>query len=93
MTKIIATATLVLALGLAATGAQAEGRDSLTAGSNQSQVGLLLPAVQAAREAPTSSSSSQADSGSDLLIVNNGDGSDFLEAELRKFFRYITPME
>lgn len=37
-------------------------------------VGMLLPAVQAAREAAREA----AHDGNDLLIVNNGDGSDFM---------------
>ena len=46
MTKTIATATLILAIGLNATSAMAQSGRTLTAGANQSQVGLLLPAVQ-----------------------------------------------
>ena len=50
-------------------------------------IALLLPAVQAAREAasrPTSKSDG-------LLIVSNS--SDSLEAELRKFFRNVMSMK
>ncbi|PHR16441.1 MAG: hypothetical protein COA41_15300 [Sphingopyxis sp.] len=81
MTKtMITTATLALALSLTATGAQAQSRNDLSAGNNQSEVGLLLPAVQSAREAARRSSPPPS-------------ASDILEAELRKFFRFTTPME
>ncbi|MGB5484215.1 hypothetical protein [Parasphingorhabdus sp.] len=78
--KTIATASLVLALGLSAAGAQAETGNNLTAGADQSQVGMLLPAVQSVREAARKPST-------------KADSSDFLEDELRKFFRNIMPME
>lgn len=45
----------------------------------EKQAGLLLPAVQAAREAARDDDTG----GDDLLIVNNGDGSDFNDAGLR----------
>ena len=78
---------------------QAPHRPGNLAGPGQtSQVGLLLPAVQAAREAPRRNPQRAApgglpqgfarqsntrsprigQEGSDLLIVNNGDGSDFM---------------
>lgn len=50
-----------------------------TAKEEKQQVGLLLPAVQAAREAARDEGAD----GEDLLIVNNGDGSDFDNAGLR----------
>ncbi len=80
MTKTMITTALALTLSLAATGAQAQGRTDLSAGNNQSEVGLLLPAVQSAREAARRSSPPPS-------------ASDVLEAELRKFFRFTTPME
>ncbi len=81
MTKTILTTTIVLALGLAASGAQAQSQSNLSAGENQSEVGLLLPAVQAAREAARRSSST-ADDGSDIIV-----------AEWRKYFRFLSPRE
>lgn len=81
MTKTILTTTVVLALGLAATSAQAEGGANLTAGTNQSEIALLLPAIQSARE--TSSRPSSAPQS----------GSDTLEAEWRKFFQFLEPIE
>jgi hypothetical protein len=81
MTKTILTTTIILALGLAATSAQAEGGNNLTAGTNQSEIALLLPAIQAARE-PSSRSSSTSQSSSDPL-----------EAEWRKFFQFLDPIE
>lgn len=80
MTKTLIT-TLAVALGLAASGAQAQSQNNLSAGSNQAQVALLLPAVQSAREAARRSSSAPQNS------------MDVLEAELRKFFRFTEPME
>ena len=83
------TATVIVALGLSAQAAQAKGGNQYKSNGGEQRVGLLLPAVQAAR--PSSSSSNQ--DGSDLLIVNNGDGSDFFEFELRRFFRNLAPRE
>ena len=88
MTKTIATATLILAIGLNATSAMAQTGRTLTAGTNQSQVGLLLPAVQSVREAARRPASKSSDQG----IISNG-GGDSLEAELRKFFRNVLSME
>ena len=81
MTKTILTTTLVLALGLSASGAHAQSQTDLSAGNNQSEVGLLLPAVQSAREAARRSSSTS-DSGSDTIV-----------AEWRKFFQFLAPRE
>ena len=81
MTMTILTTTLVLALGLSASGASAQSRTDLSAGNNQSEVGLLLPAVQAAREAPRPSSSAS-DNDSDILVE-----------EWRAFFRFLAPRE
>ncbi len=81
MTKTIITTTLALALSLAASGAQAQGTNDLAVDSNQNQTALLLPAVQAAREAARRSSPAPQS------------GSDILEAELRKFSRFTAPME
>ena len=81
MTKTLITTAFALALGLAASGAQAQSQTNLSAGSNQPQVALLLPAVQSAREAARRSSSAPRGS------------MDVLEAELRKFFRFTEPME
>ncbi|MEM8919212.1 MAG: hypothetical protein AAGE37_10160 [Pseudomonadota bacterium] len=86
--KLVA-ATVILALGISAQAAQAKGSNQYKSNGNEQQVGMLLPAVQSAR--PSSSNSGQ--DGSDLLIVNNGDGSDFFELELRKLFRYLAPRE
>ena len=86
--KLIAT-TLVIALGISAQAAQAKGTGQYKSNGSEQRVGLLLPAVQSAR--PSSSNSSQ--EGSDLLIINNGDGSDFFEFEIRKFFRNLAPRE
>lgn len=47
-----------------------------TAKEEKQEVGLLLPAVQAAEESPE-------ESGDDLLIYNDGDGSDWVETGLR----------
>ena len=88
MTKTIATATLILAIGLNATSAMAETGRTLTAGANQSQVGLLLPAVQSAREAARRPASKSNDQG----IISTG-GGDSLEAELRKLLRNVLSME
>ncbi|MEO0441526.1 MAG: hypothetical protein AAF067_11720 [Pseudomonadota bacterium] len=85
----LVTATVILALGLSAQAAQAKGSDQYQSNGNQQQVGLLLPAVQKVR----ASNSSSSQDGRDLLIVNNGDGSDFFEIELRKLFRYLAPRE
>ena len=81
MTKTILITTLVLALGLSASGASAQSQTDLSAGDNQSEVGLLLPAVQAAREAARSSSSAS-DSDSDIILE-----------EWRAFFRFLAPRE
>jgi len=81
MTKTMITTALALILSFAATGAQAQSRNDLSVGNNQSEVGLLLPAVQSAREAARRSSPAPQS------------GSDILEAELRKFFRFTAPME
>lgn len=88
MTKTIATATLILAIGLNTTSAIAQTGRTLTAGTNQSQVGLLLPAVQSVREAARRPASRSSDQG----IISNS-GGDSLEAELRKFFRNVLSME
>lgn len=76
MNSKLVTAALILAIGFSGQAAQATGSGQISAGQTQSQVGLLLPAVQAARDpGPEPTSSSQ--DGTDLLIINNGDGSDF----------------
>lgn len=83
------TTTIIIALGLSAQAAQAKGSNQYKSNGSEQRVGLLLPAVQAARE----SSSTSSQDGTDLLIVNNGDGSDFFELEIRKFFRNLAPRE
>jgi hypothetical protein len=115
MKKMILILAAGAALSLSASSQAYPGAGSYAGAQNQSQVGLLLPAVQAAREAPRRNSSRMPGSagyggpnayggpdtriapgglpngmtlrpqnsaalgqdGSDLLIVNNGDGSDF----------------
>jgi len=68
--------SIILSTALMGQAAQAGGRSQLSAGQNQSQVGLLLPAVQSVRDAAPDPQSAST-GGNDLLIVNNGDGSDF----------------
>ena len=116
MKKTLTILALTAAIGLSTNAAVARPleTDGLTGPNTQNQVGLLLPAVQAARESarrsgaagpgggphvrvfngdrtsaspgglprgmavqPRASSPRIGQDGNDLLIVNNGDGSDF----------------
>ena len=51
MTKTLLTTTLVLALGLSASGAQTQRQTDLSANNSETEVALLLPPVRAARGA------------------------------------------
>ncbi|OAO03066.1 hypothetical protein [Parasphingorhabdus sp.] len=80
MTKTFLAITLVLALGLSNNGALAQSREQLTAGQNSSQVGLLLPAVQAVKE-------DRSDRSTKSIAADRN----FLEVQWRKFLRLLAP--